>query len=63
MSMNSKYILSILFLCLTIAASAQKDERELNRKGKWLCNDSVFVDAEVNYRKALELNPGSTVSM
>ena len=26
-------------------------------------NDSVFVDAEVNYRKALEVNPKSTVSM
>ena len=25
--------------------------------------DSVFVDAEVNYRKALEANPKSTISM
>ncbi|WP_302613792.1 tetratricopeptide repeat protein [uncultured Bacteroides sp.] len=43
--------------------SAQKAERDYIRKGNRLFNDSVFVDAEVNYRKALEVNPKSTVSM
>ena len=43
--------------------SAQKAERDYIRKGNRLFNDSVFVDAEVNYRKALEANPKSTVSM
>lgn len=60
---KSKYILFILFVILAVGASAQKIERDYIRKGNRLFNDSVFVDAEVNYRKALEVNPKSTVSM
>ena len=60
---KSKYILFIVFLSLAAGASAQKAERDYIRKGNRLFNDSVFVDAEVNYRKALEANPKSTVSM
>lgn len=60
---KSKYILFILFVILAAEASAQKIERDYIRKGNRLFNDSVFVDAEVNYRKALEVNPKSTVSM
>lgn len=60
---KSKYILFILFVILAGGASAQKIERDYIRKGNRLFNDSVFVDAEVNYRKALEVNPKSTVSM
>ncbi len=60
---KSKYILFILFVMLAAGASAQKIERDYIRKGNRLFNDSVFVDAEVNYRKALEVNPKSTVSM
>ena len=60
---KSKYILFILFVILAAGASAQKIERDYIRKGNRLFNDSVFVDAEVNYRKALEVNPTSTVSM
>ena len=33
------------------------------RKGNRSFKDSVYVNAEVNYRKALEVNPQSTVSM
>lgn len=62
MSMN-KYILFIVFLLGAVTAFAQKEERDLIRKGNRFFNDSVFVDAEVNYRKALEVNPKSTVSM
>lgn len=62
MSMN-KYILFIVFLFGTVAAFAQKEERDFIRKGNRFFNDSVFVDAEVNYRKALDVNPKSTVSM
>lgn len=61
--LKSKYILFILFVMLAAGASAQKIERDYIRKGNRLFNDSVFVDAEVNYRKALEVNPKSTVSM
>lgn len=60
---KSKYILFAVFLLISIGGSAQKAERDYIRKGNRLFNDSVFVDAEVNYRKALEVNPKSTVSM
>lgn len=60
---EGKYILFAIFLLASIGASAQKAERDYIRKGNRLFNDSVFVDAEVNYRKALEVNPKSTVSM
>lgn len=60
---RSKYILFTLLLLLSAVVSAQKAERDYIRKGNRFFNDSVFVDAEVNYRKALEVNPKSTVSM
>lgn len=60
---RSKYILFALFLLLTVGASAQKAERDYIRKGNRLFTDSLFVDAEVNYLKALEVNPKSTISM
>ncbi|MDD3037640.1 tetratricopeptide repeat protein [Bacteroides sp.] len=61
--LKNKYIIFTVFLSLAAGASAQKAERDYIRKGNRLFNDSVFVDAEVNYRKALEVNPKSTVSM
>lgn len=61
--LKSKYILFVAFLLSAVAVSAQKEERDYIRKGNRLFNDSVFVDAEVNYRKALEVNPKSSVSM
>ncbi len=61
--LKSKYILFVVFLLSAVAVSAQKAERNYIRKGNRLFNDSIFVDAEVNYRKALEVNPKSTVSM
>ncbi|WP_291596904.1 tetratricopeptide repeat protein [Bacteroides sp.] len=61
--LKSKYILFVVFLLSAAAVSAQKAERDYIRKGNRLFNDSIFVDAEVNYRKALEVNPKSSVSM
>ena len=61
--LKMKYILFAAFLLSAVGISAQKAERDYIRKGNRLFNDSVFVDAEVNYRKALEINPKSTVSM
>lgn len=61
--LKMKYILFAAFLLSTAGVSAQKAERDYIRKGNRLFNDSVFVDAEVNYRKALEVNPKSAVSM
>lgn len=61
--LRCKYILFAVFLLSAVGVSAQKLERDYIRKGNRLFNDSVFVDAEVSYRKALEVNPKSTVSM
>ena len=61
--LKSKYILFVVLLLSAAAVSAQKAERDYIRKGNRLFNDSIFVDAEVNYRKALEVNPKSSVSM
>ena len=61
--LKMKYILFAAFLLSAVGISAQKAERDYIRKGNRLFNDSVFVDAEVNYRKALEVNPKSAVSM
>ena len=54
-----------LFFLLIAATTvdAQKAERDLIRKGNRMYNDSVYENAEVNYRKALEINPKSTVAM
>lgn len=44
-------------------AFAQKTERDYLRSGNKLYNDSLFIKAEVDYRKALEINPKSTDAM
>lgn len=63
--MISKKNLMILFLMQIAFGTvyAQKSERDYLRKGNKLYRDSTFVDAEVNYRKALEANPSSATSM
>ena len=61
--LSIKYSLLAVFALSASVASAQKEERNYIRKGNRLFNDSVFVDAEVNYRKALGINPKSSVSM
>lgn len=58
-----KYILSAFILLCAVGASAQKAERDYIRKGNRQFGDSVYTKAEVNYRKALEVNPKSTVAM
>lgn len=59
-----KYLsISLLLFALIPSLSAQKAERDYIRKGNRAFKDSVFVDAEVYYRKALEANPNSTISM
>ncbi len=45
------------------AASPRKTERDYMRKGNRFFNDSVYVKAEVDYRKALEINLKSTDAM
>lgn len=51
-------------LAFTSALSyAQKTDRDYLRSGNKLYNDSLFVKAEVDYRKALEINPKSADAM
>lgn len=58
-----KYIGLFFLLIAATTVDAQKAERDLIRKGNRMYNDSVYENAEVNYRKALEINPESTVAM
>lgn len=47
-------------LVCPLALFAQKNERSYLRSGNKLYEDSLFIKAEVDYRKALEINPKST---
>ena len=62
--MKKFYILSMLLLVGSVHGLAQnKTDREYLRSGNKLYNDSLFIKAEVDYRKALEINPKSTDAM
>ena len=63
MMYSMKYIVFLLLSLVAMTSLAQKTERDYVRKGNRAYKDSIFVDAEVNYRKALEINPKSTISM
>lgn len=64
MSMSYQKYIGLFFLLIAATiVHAQKTERDLIRKGNRMYNDSVYENAEVNYRKALEINPKSTVAM
>ena len=59
-----QYIASVLLLlAVSLSASAQKEERDFIRRGNRAYRDSMFVDADVYYRKALEVNPKSAIAM
>lgn len=58
------YILSLLLVVGACHVFAQeKTDRDYLRSGNKLYNDSLFIKAEVDYRKALEINPKSTDAM
>ena len=59
---HNRYLGLALMLLMSVSAFAQKAERDYIRKGNRAFKDSVFVDAEVNYRKALDANPSSTIA-
>ena len=62
--MNMKKYIVLLLLLLTGAnLMAQKAERNYLRRGNRFYKDSTYVDAEINYRKALDANPNSTMAM
>lgn len=58
-----RFIIGLFVLMLPVLAMAQGNERDHIRRGNKLFNDSLFVKAEVEYRKALEANPKSAVAM
>ncbi|HIY89461.1 MAG TPA: tetratricopeptide repeat protein [Candidatus Bacteroides pullicola] len=59
---RNRYIGLALMLLISVSAFAQKAERDYIRKGNRAFKDSVYVDAEVDYRKALDANPQSTIA-
>ena len=63
MSFYLRYISLFVLLMGTVSAWSQKAERDYIRKGNRFYRDSVYVDAEINYRKALDANSQSTTSM
>ena len=57
------YMLCMCLAMTAVAGYAQKTDRDYLRSGNKLYKDSLFVKAEVDYRKALELNPKSADAM
>ena len=58
MKQKLSIILLLLLGCCTVWA--QRTDRNYMRRGNRFYQDSTYVKAEVEYRKALELNPQST---
>ncbi|NMA73380.1 MAG: tetratricopeptide repeat protein [Bacteroidales bacterium] len=59
----NRFLLISLLMLITPFCLAQKAERDYIRKGNKNFNDSTYINAEVNYRKAIDVNPQSTVAM
>ena len=57
------YIISLLLMGGISVHAQQKTDRDYLRSGNKLYNDSLFIKAEVDYRKALDINPKSTDAM
>lgn len=59
--MTRNILLASIFICSTLCGTAQQmTEQDYIRSGNKLYADSLFEKAEVEYRKALEINPAST---
>ena len=57
------YFILLMLLTVSAVAFGQKPDRDYLRSGNKLYKDSLFVKAEVDYRKALEVNPKSSAAM
>ena len=53
----------IISLCMAVGSYAQRTDRDFVRRGNKLYADSLFVKAEVEYRRALDVNPQSMEAM
>ena len=64
MAMKNKLFTSFLILlsllCLPFSAAAQSAEKSYMHRGNSLFKQKKFADADVYYRKALELNPSNS---
>lgn len=56
-------LLMFVGLCLIAEGFAQRTDRDFIRRGNKLYEDSLFVKAEVEYRRALDVNPQSMEAM
>lgn len=57
------YFILLMLLTVSAVAFGQKTDRDYLRSGNKLYKDSLFVKAEIDYRKALEVNPKSSAAM
>ena len=57
--LQKRYIGLVLLLLMAVTVRLKKPNVIFIRKGNRFFKDSVYVNAEVNYRKALEVNPQS----
>jgi tetratricopeptide (TPR) repeat protein len=58
-----RYILIIIIALIPVGGFAQHSDRDFIRRGNRLYADSLFVKAEVEYRRALDVNPHSVEAM
>jgi tetratricopeptide (TPR) repeat protein len=58
----TKILLLLLALLLPAAGFAQKKERQYIRSGNRAARDSMFVKAETDYRRAIDVNPASAIA-
>lgn len=61
--LQKEYFILLMLLTVSAVAFGQKTDRDYLRSGNKLYKDSLFVKAEVDYRKALEVNPKSSAAM
>lgn len=61
--LKTRYLLIIFAILSFTGASAQRSYREYLRKGNKLYTDSLYDKAEVEYRKALEIDPNGSQAL
>lgn len=58
-----KYIfLTILVVSTSVTCFAQKEVRSSIREGNRLYNQEAYLDSEINYRRALDVNPVDSIA-